>query len=912
MSRRTPLPPRHSTLPRRPAPARRSTSFAPLPAIILGAFAVLAIGLFVGALGVYGAYTASLPDVGQVENFQLSQGSRIVSADGVELATFAAEQRRSIPFDQIPTVMVNAQVAAEDQTFWTNPCVDFRGIVRAFVQNLTAGREVSGASTICQQLVRMRLFSADLLANPNRQVERKLKEALLALRLGERYAGDAGKQKILEMYMNQIYYGDNAYGIWAAANTYFGKDITKTDTADQLTIGEAAMLAGLVRSPSALDPSKVAVTETAADGSTQLVVPRDAVAMTVLGYVLDSMVEQGYISSAQRAEAESTPIVLAPPKNEQFKAPHFVYAVRRAAADLLGGEDLLDTGGLTITTTLDYNGYQVSAEKWASVAYDMGRMTDAQLTAKYGKGALVWIKQLQGKNINNDALITVNYRTGAVLAYVGSANYYGEPSKAFQPNYDVVGQAYRQAGSAFKPITYATGFERGVITPASMLMDVKGEIINGYSVPDADNLERGPVRIRDALKYSLNIPAVKAQVLIGADNVQAMAERMGIRWDPQQSKEVAVPSLTLGTIGIHMIDLAGAYGSLADGGMHAQPYLIEQITDSSGKVVYDHATDGPKPVRVISPQSAYLVTDILADNTDPRANPWWGPQFQLPAVDGKRRPATLKTGTTNDFKDLQAWGYLAPPADTTDSTGAIVTGVWVGNSDASPIKSVFAANGPTFIWHDYMAEIAAKNKLPYQDFTRPDGIVEMKVDAISGLLPGPNTTKTVTEVFNANNVPTQQDTTHRKLAIEAATGKIWQEGCGDYVVASASAAPSVAPDASPTPTPAPGGVSPQPPQEKVYLDLSSWESSQPTWQKADDAWIAKWRGKESKLSRYPVSALDAPLAPTETCTPGAVPTSTPTPLPTPSSTPTPEATLTPVPTPKPGPPTPTPGPSATP
>jgi membrane peptidoglycan carboxypeptidase len=876
-------------MPRRPAGGRGPV--APLPAIILGAFVILAIGLFGGALAVYGAYTASLPDVGQIESFQLSQGSRIVSADGVELATFAAEQRRSIPFSEIPTVMVNAQVAAEDKTFWTNPCVDFRGIARAFLQNVTSGREVSGASTICQQLVRMRLFSADLLANPGRQVERKLKEALLALRLGERYPGVSGKQKILEMYMNQIYYGNNAYGIWAAANAYFGKDISKTDAADQLTIGEAAMLAGLVRSPSALDPSKVAVTRTAADGSTQLVVPQDAEAVTVMGFVLDAMVEQGDISAAQRSAAEATPIVLAPPRNEQFKAPHFVYAVRQAAADLLGGEDLLNTGGLTVTTTLDYNGYQVSAEKWAAVAYDMGRMTDAQLQAKYGKSALTWIRQLQNRNINNDALVTINYRTGAVLAYVGSANYYGEPTKAFQPNYDVVGQAYRQAGSAFKPITYATGFERGVITPATMLMDVKGEIINGYSVPDADNGERGPVRIRDALKYSLNIPAVKAQALIGAENVQAMAERMGIRWDPQQANAVAVPSLTLGTIGVHMLDLAGAYGSLADGGMYAQPYLIDKITDSTGKVVYDHATDGPKPVRVISPQSAYLVTDILADNTDPRANPWWGPRFQLPAVDGKRRPATLKTGTTNDFRDLQAFGYLAPPADAADSTGAIVTGVWVGNSDFSAIKSVFAADGPTFIWHDYMAEVTAKNKLPYQDFTRPDGIVEVKVDAMSGLLPGDNTTQTVTEVFNANDVPTQRDTTHRKLAIEAATGKIWQPGCGDYVVASGSAAPSASPGA----TPLPGGITPPAPQQKVYLDLSSVESSQPTWQKADDAWIAKWRGREKSLSRYPLTALDAPLAPTQTCTPGAVPTSTPTPAPTPTPTPTPEGILTPTP-----------------
>jgi membrane peptidoglycan carboxypeptidase len=853
---------------------------APLPAIVLGAFAVLAAGLFIGVMAVYASYTSGLPDVASVENFQLSEGSHVVSADGVELANFAAERRRSIPYSEIPQVMIDAQVAAEDQTFWTNPCVDFRGIVRAMLQNLSAGRQVSGASTICQQLVRMRLFNADLLADPHRQVERKLKEAILALRLGEHYSGTAGKQKILEMYVNQVYYGNNAYGIWAAANAYFGKDITKADAANKLTVGEAALLATLVRAPSELDPTKVAVAQKDAKGKTTLVVPVDSDAIQFQRITIDHMADQGFITSAAAAAAKAEQIVLSPTAMANYKAPHFVYAVRRAAADLLGGEDLLDRDGLTITTTLDYRGYQVYAEKWAAVAYDLNRMTDAQLVAKYGRSALSWIKSLQKRNINNDALVTIDYRTGAILAYVGSANYYGVATKAFQPNYDVVGQAFRQAGSAFKPITYATAFEHGAVTPATMFMDVKGVIISGYSVPDADGHERGPVRLRDALKYSLNIPAVKTEVTVGIQNVVDMAVRMGLHWDPRQAKEVAVPSLTLGTIGTHMLDLAGAYGTLANGGVLATPYLIEKITDRSGKVVYDHASDAPKPERVVSEQSAYLVTDILADNTDPAANPWWGPRFQLPAVAGKRRPATLKKGTTNDFRDLQAFGFLAPAKDPADPKGAIVTGVWVGNSDFSAIKSVFAADGPTFIWHDYMAEVTAHNKLPYQDFARPSGIVEKQVDALSGELPGDHTVRTVSEVFLASNLPTQRDTTHQELG-----------DCGQT--------PSAAPSSSPGPSGSAVPSAPPVASSKVYLDLSTWESAHPEWLTADTAWIDRWRGRERSLPRFPLSALDAPLAATTKCTPA----------PSPSATPIPSATPAPTPAPSHGPPTPTPAPT---
>ena len=201
-------------------PRRRPGSTA-LPKTVLALFGLLAVGLFALILSVYTSFTSGLPDVAGIENFDLVEGSTVLSGDGTELATFAVEDRREIGFDQIPQVMIDAQVAAEDQTFWSNPCVDLRSIVRAVLQNFQAGETVSGASTICQQLVRMRLFDAELMADPDRQVERKIKEAILALRLDDRYPGTEGKQRIIEMYLNQVYYGNNAYGIWAAARCVF-------------------------------------------------------------------------------------------------------------------------------------------------------------------------------------------------------------------------------------------------------------------------------------------------------------------------------------------------------------------------------------------------------------------------------------------------------------------------------------------------------------------------------------------------------------------------------------------------------------------------------------------------------------------------------------------------------------------
>jgi membrane peptidoglycan carboxypeptidase len=894
--------------PANPSPRSRRLAdrdgFPAIPVLVLALFFFLGVMLFAFVMAVYARYAGGLADPSAIEDFALDQGSTVYSADGVELATFAAERRRVVPFEEIPRVMVEATVAAEDQTFWTNPCVDFRGIIRAALQNFGAGETVSGASTICQHLVRNRLIGTDLLAAPERRLERKIKEALLALRVGDRYPGEEGKRRLLEMYLNQVYFGNNAYGVWAAAQAYFGKDITADDAANQLTVAEAALLAGVIRSPSELDPTKVAIEQTDADGNPILVVPPDAAAIRVRGFVLDEMVDQRYITAAERDAVEEQPVILRAQTAERHRAPHFVEAVRREVAALLESEDLIDRGGLRIHTTLQYDAYQVIAEKWAGVAYDLDRLTDEQLAAKYGADALAWIDTLQGRNINNDALITMNYRSGAVLAYVGSANFYGEATAAHQPAYDVIGQAFRQSGSAFKPITYATGFERGTINPATMFMDVEGVIADTYTVPNADLRQRGPVRVRDALKYSLNIPVVKAQQLIGTDEVVATGERLGLEWDPTQDPNV--PSLSLGTIGVHMFDLAAAYGVLANGGVRVEPYLIERIEDSSGNIIYQHAATIETPPRILSAEAAYMVTDILADNTDPAANVLWGERFALYGPDGTRRPATLKTGTTNDFRDLQAFGYLASDPDPNNAEGAIITAVWVGNSDFSAISDVFAADGPTYIWHSYMNEVALLNALPVRDFVRPGGVFDVTVDAMSGLLPGERTLTTVDEIFAANRVPSARDELHRELRIEAATGRVWQEGCGDF----RTIEPATPPDAA-APTPVPN------PDEQVYLDLGDWEADRPTWLEANRAWLARVRTEngEANVDRFPLPPLDAPLAPLDDCTPGEVPTSTPRPTPMPTPAPTPEPTPTPAPTPAPTAtpaPTPTPAPTETP
>ncbi len=699
----------------------------------------MAIGVFIGVMSIYASFTSDLPDIGEIENFSLDQASTVVSADGKELATFAVEDRRVIPFEQIPSVMIDAQVAAEDQTFWENPCVDFKAIVRAFLQNFQAGETVSGASTICQQLVGMRLLDPLVQADPDRRVELKVKEAILALRLGDRYPGTEGKQHIIEMYLNQVYYGNKAYGVWAAANAYFGKDITSDAPENQLTVSEAAMLASLVRAPSRLDPTTEAVEEDAGD-EVRYVVPETAQAINTRNIVLKQMLESDFITQAEYDEALAEQIELAPPRDTADLAPHFVQAVRREANELLEGEELLDTGGLHIITTLDYDGYQTTAEKWAQVGYDMDRLSDEELTAKYGEAALGWIKQLQGRNINNDAIVTVNYRTGAVLAYVGSANFDGEATPAHQPKFDVIGQAFRQPGSAFKPITYSSAFKARDATVSTMLVDAITEFgVQGaasYRPTNADIKEHGPVLAMDALRYSMNIPSVQMQFLVGAQTTAEFAESLGIASaDYIMSLDPGI-SLALGSVPVNLTNMTQAYTTFAQqGALHPATTIIE-IRNREGRVIYQRDENGPPTSEPMTKAEAYLTHYILEANTDPDRNVLWGSRAELLTPDGQRRPAGFKTGTTDEFRDVSGFGYVP---------GSLVTGVWMGNNNQEQMSNQFAgglfsADGPLYLWHDFM-NLALNspwdwnNQTPVgqTDFPQPNGIVRADVCRWSGM-----------------------------------------------------------------------------------------------------------------------------------------------------------------------------------
>jgi membrane peptidoglycan carboxypeptidase len=363
----------------------------------------------------------------------------------------------------------------------------------------------------------------------------------------------------------------------------------------------------------------------------------------------------------------------------------------------------------------------------------------------------------------------MDYRTGEVLAYVGSGSYNSPGNDKFQPQFDVLSDGWRQPGSSIKPINYAIGIEDRTMTAATMFMDVVTDFGRGFTPTQADDLERGPVRVRSALQFSLNIPSIKAGIVNGLDHFYERSQDFGINYIPGS---VPVISMGIGTIEVHPIDLLGAYGAIANGGVLMPRTTILKVVDSNGNQVYpDPAIPTPKPRDVISPQAAYIITDILAGNTNTKVNPFWG---EWAVYDGKsRRPAAYKTGTTNDNRDTHAYGYLAPPED--PSLPALAVGVWMGNSNNDPNTDTLSLASSAPLWSRIMREVS--KGLPIEDWHAPSGLEEAKVDAFTGMRPGPFTTKTVTEIFIKGTAPKESDDFHHGVEIDSASGLLWQDGC---------------------------------------------------------------------------------------------------------------------------------------
>jgi membrane peptidoglycan carboxypeptidase len=853
-----------------------------LPLFLFGTLALLAIVGFGSVVAAYSFYSQGLPDPKtQLDNLTFSQETVVYDRTGtIELARFGAIKRKVIPYSQMPPALIDATTSIEDKTFWQNAGFDPIGILSAAADTLTG--KARGASTITQQLVRNRLLPDSAFAGTT--YERKFREIIQSIRLTQELpSGVAGKQQIMEAYLNQNFYGNQSYGIAAAAESYFGiSDLSKLDLA------QAAILAGIPQSPSDYDLVQNAVEQCSVSVATgavcpaakvQLVVPQDTQIVQRRNHILDLMKTEsqltiGKYTAADYAAAQAEPVILTPPASQRWLAPQFVWQVRHQLGTVLCPStpdacEQVDTGGYKVITTLDYR-LQAVAEKWVKAA---GIAPNQKNTAAYLKSINVpysqWIRNLKGRGIYNAALGAIDYRTGQVVAYVGSADYYGAPRGGkFQPQFDVLASGWRQPGSAFKGVGYLAGLEDHVTTAATMFMDVVTNLGGGYAPADADLTERGPVRMREAIQLSLNIPAIKAAILEGPDKVFAFAKQMGIVWRTQKNPGGA--TIAIGTVEVHFIDLIGAYGAIANSGKLMPRTTLLKVTEpNGGKVDWPPATGAPPGRQAVSPQAAFIMQDILASNTDPKANPFWS--IRAIYAGKVRRPAALKTGTSTDEIDLAAMGFLAPPKD--PKAPALAVGTWMGNSDNSaPPNGTVALETAASLWQAFLTE--ASKYTPVAQFARPPaGVVQATVDANSGMLPGPFTNRTVKEYFIDGTVPTQLDDTKTGVAIDAATGLRWQDGC----------------------------LGPQ--VTKGFLDFSSVEPGHPTWGPFTRGWVARARrgvgvrgGPRNTPTAYfhfgsvfPFGATwGAPFAPTKLCPIGGPP-----PSPSPSSSPPPSASPSP-------------------
>lgn len=728
----------------------------------------------------YNRISEELPDPGVLESLAFAEPTIVYDSSGkIELGRFQKESRRVVAFAELPRLVLDATTTAEDRTFWTNEGFDPYAILAAAFEN-ASGISGRGASTITQQLVRARLLPDEVVAPGSDRVQRKIRELIQSYRLSSEFPGQAGKEKVITAYLNEIFYGHGAYGIAAAASIYFGvRDLAK------LTPAQAALLAGLPQSPTAYDPYLFAKE----DSKGRLVVPKDAPIVVRRNHLLRNLASSRWtrLTEAQLQKALREPVVLAGDQPNTFRAPHFTWQVKKELIRIFGSEEEVTTGGFQVITTLDWNAQKL-AEKWVTAAVVLPNIaSDSAYEAglkrlKIGAADRRWIDRLRGKDVHNGALVAIDYRTGDVLAYVGSAGYARDNlrSAKFDPKFDVLSDGYRQPGSAWKPILYATAFDQKRLTPGSVLLDITTEFGTdtqtgeAWAPTDADKLDRGPILARKALQYSLNIPAIRALERVGGDAVADTAGEFGIRFQKGRIQFLqAGLAGALGTVEVLPLDLTSAFGALGNGGRLNPPRLVLKVIGPDGRTVY--RAQPPKPDEVVSRQAAFLVSDILAGNSDPAQNPIWADVLELRnGPTGQRRPAAVKTGTTNDTRDLATYGYLAPPEDT--KAPAIAVGVWMGNSDHSFPRGKnppISLQGPAPLWHAFVRELT--DGQPIAKFEPPKGVVRADIDAWSGGQRGPWTRDTTSEWFITGTEPGAE------AAIDEA-GLLYTNSCGFWTV----------------------------------------------------------------------------------------------------------------------------------
>jgi penicillin-binding protein 1C len=652
-------------------------------------------------LGVFYYYILrDLPSPSHLSTNSLGQSTQIYDRDDTLLYTIYDNRNQTfVPLQTIPQNLREATLVAEDKDFYKHGAIDLRGVARAFYATLFQ-KNLQGGSTLTQQLVKNSLLS------PERTVQRKIKEVILSFATEALYS----KDQIIEMYLNQVPYGGTAYGVQAASNMYFGKDV------DKLTLAESALLAGFPESPSTYAPF----------GS------RPELGKNRQEFILRRMREEGFITNEEQKQATEARITY---KNlvTEIKAPHFVFYVK----DLLVkkyGERRVTEGGLQVKTSLDLS------------IQDFAQQTVASEVAK-----------LKNLSVSNGATIVTDPGTGEILAMVGSRNYFDQE---IDGNVNVT-LSHLQPGSSIKPINYAVGLMKGY-SAATPFID-KATCFPGkpaYCPKNYDGKYHGVVSLRNSLGNSLNIPAVQMLKVNSIEAMMATASAMGITTfkDPERYGL----SLTLGGGEVTMTDMATAFGVFANRGYRVDLHPILKVTDKTGKVLEEYKVPD-SPIfgkRVLPPGVAFIISDILQDNNARTMSFGSNSMLRIP-----NQIVSVKTGTTNDYRDNWTIGY----------TPSILVATWVGNNDHTPMRGIVSGvTGAAPIWNILMTEFL-KGKTP-ERIPQSSDVVQRAACTSSGTNPPAEGCPTTREYF-LKGYPVKQPITKReKVFIDKGTGDLAPAG----------------------------------------------------------------------------------------------------------------------------------------
>lgn len=751
--------------------------------VILSLILLATLGLvaFVG----FAAYTywssvyPNLPNVAELKNIQMQVPLRVYTSDEKLIAEYGEKKRIPLSYDQFPPQMVHAILASEDDRFFEHPGVDYQGILRAALELAKTGNKSQGGSTITMQVAR------NFFLTPEKSFMRKINEIVLSLNI----ESELSKEEILALYMNKIFLGQRSYGFAAAAQTYFGRSI------DQLTVDEYALLAGLPKAPSTLNP--VANPEAAKNR-------RD--------YVLRRMAELGYITEEQRIQAQAKMVesklhtaqvevnaehlaemvrqwaiehygegvleqglkiittvhselekqaqaavntgVLAYERRHGYRGPAASFDASQQAQWPLSAKELMEPDAIKLALITDWNdktktaqiklkdGTQISldakASEWARNFKAPNRKSYLQV------GDVIYIEPLADKHYRlaqapriQAALVSVDSKTGALLAISGGFD-------EARNHFNHATQAKRQPGSSFKPFLYAAAIDKGY-TPATIINDAPISQYDEYSEDywRPENYTKkfgGPTRMRVALIHSLNLVSIRIMQDIGVDYFMDFAQRIGI--DTKEMATIRNLSIALGTSSTSVLEHTGHYAMFANGGFHIKPYFVQQVLDAKDQPIFTAET--PKlceidckegsAARVISPETQFLTTSMMQDVV--RMGTGHG------AMVLKRNDLAGKTGTTNDIKDTWFVGFNPD----------VVTGVWMGfDQPVSMGKQESGGTSALPIWVDFM-RLALKDK-PDVGYPKPDRIVMRRIDSNTGELLADGQSGGINEFFDQNNLP---------------------------------------------------------------------------------------------------------------------------------------------------------------